>query len=94
MLKVSTKEAEGSVTFILEGRLCGAWAAEAEQAWSRLLASSAGREVLLDLDGVTFVDRVGEVLLVSMLARGTKVRASGVMVNHLIEQVQEKVPRR
>ena len=93
MLKVSTKEGEGSVTFILEGRLCGAWAAEAERAWSRLLASSSGREVLLDLGGLTFVDRTGEALLTSMLARGTRVRASGVMVSHLIEQVQEKASR-
>jgi anti-anti-sigma regulatory factor len=94
MLKVSTKEREGSVTFVLEGRLCGDWAAEAEKAWSRVLASSGGREVLLDLGGVTFIDRAGEALLSSMLTRGTKVRGSGVMVNHLIDQVQEKVSRR
>lgn len=94
MLKVSTKEREGSITFVLEGRLCGAWTAEAEQAWSRLLAIATGREVLLDLGGVTFIDRAGEELLVSMLACGTKVRGSGVMVNHLIDKVQEKVSRR
>ena len=94
MLKISTKEREGSITFVLEGRLCGQWTAEAERAWSRLLVNSTGREVLLDLGGVTFIDRAGEALLASMLARGTKVRGSGVMVNHLINRVQEKVSRR
>ena len=94
MLKVSTKEREGSLTFVLEGRLCGEWAIEAEQAWSRLLANCAGREVLLDLGGVTFIDQAGEALIASMLARSPKVRGSGVVVNHLIDQMQEKVSRR
>jgi anti-anti-sigma regulatory factor len=93
MLKISTKEREGSVTFILEGRVCGAWAKEAELAWSRLLSAAGDREILLDLGGVTFVDRAGEALLVSMLERGTKVRASGVMISHLVQEVQQRVSR-
>jgi len=93
MLKISTKERPGSLTFILEGRLCGAWAAEAELAWARALSAAHDQEILLDLGGVTFIDRAGVVLLASMLARGTKVRASGVMISHLVQEVQEKVSR-
>jgi len=94
MLKVSTKEREDSISFVLEGRLCGEWAVEAEQAWSRLLANSPGREILLDLSGITFIDPAGEALIKSMLARSPKVRGSGVVVNYLIDQMQEKVSRR
>ena len=93
MLKISTKEGERSVTLILEGRLCGAWATEAELAWSRLLTTVGDREILLDLGGVTFVDRTGEALLASMLERGAKVRASGVMMSHLVQEVQQRVSR-
>jgi translation initiation factor IF-2 len=93
MLKISTKERAGSVTFILEGRLCGAWTVEAELAWSRLLSTLHEEEVVLDLAGVTFIDRGGEALVTAMLARGTKVRASGVMISHLVEEVQQKVSR-
>ena len=93
MLKISTQERERSVTFILEGRLCGAWATEAELAWSRLLSAVRDREILLDLGGVTFVDRTGEALLASMLERGAKVRASGVMMSHLVQEVQQRVSR-
>ena len=93
MLKISTKERPGSLIFILEGRLCGAWAAEAEVAWARALSASHGQEILLDLGGVTFIDRAGEALLASMLARGTKVRATGVMISHLVQEVQQKVSR-
>lgn len=93
MIKISTKEREGSTTFILEGRLCGVWATEAELAWSRLLATAGDQEILLDLGGVTFIDRTGEALLASMLQRGTKVRASGVMISHLVQKVQRRVTR-
>jgi|ERR1700757_2889566 anti-anti-sigma regulatory factor len=93
MLKISTKERDGSITFVLEGRLCGAWATEAELAWSRLISSAGDQEILLDLGGVTFVDRTGEALLASMLGRGTKVRASGVMMSHLVQEVQQRVSR-
>ena len=93
MLKISTKEREGLVTFILEGRLCGAWAMEAELAWSRLVSTAKDQEILLDLGGVTFIDGTGEALLASILERGTKVRASGVMISHLVQEVQQRVSR-
>lgn len=93
MLKITTKERPGTITFVLEGRLCGPWATEAELAWTRLVASTQDQEILLDLAGVTFVDRDGEALLASMLGRGTKVRATGVMISHLVQEVQERVSR-
>jgi anti-anti-sigma regulatory factor len=93
MLKISIKERSGALIFILEGRLCGAWAAEAEVAWARALSASHGQDILLDLGGVTFIDRAGEALLASMLARPTKVRATGVMISHLVQEVQQKVSR-
>jgi anti-anti-sigma regulatory factor len=93
MLKITTKERPGSVTFVLEGRLCGPWAAEAEVAWARLVADTLDQEILLDLAGVTFIDHDGEALLASILGRGTKVRASGVMISHLVQEVQQKVSR-
>jgi len=93
MLKITTKERPGSITFILEGRLCGPWAAEAELAWKRLVENSPQEEILLDLAGVTFVDRAGETLLTLMLGRGTKVRASGVLISHMVQEVQHRVSR-
>jgi anti-anti-sigma regulatory factor len=94
MLKVTTKEQRNSVTFILEGRLCHPWTQEVERGWSKLMLNAANKELTLDLDGVTFVDRDGEALLASMLERGTKVRASGVLIRHMVEQVQKRVLRK
>jgi ABC-type transporter Mla MlaB component len=94
MLKVTTKERLDSVTFILEGRLCRPWTVEAERGWSKLTSSAGDKELFLDLAGVTFVDRDGEALLASMIERGTRVRARGVLVSHMVEQVQKRILRK
>jgi anti-anti-sigma regulatory factor len=94
MLKVTTKEAESSLTFVLEGRLCRPWTAEAERGWTKLVSSAGNKKLLLDLAGVTFVDQDGEALLASMMQKGTKVRAQGVLVSHLVAQVQKRMQRK
>lgn len=94
MLKLTTKERSGSLIVVLEGRLCHPWTNEVERGWSKLISSGGNKELTLDLDGVTFVDRDGEALLASMLEHGTKVRASGVLIRHLVEQARKKIARR
>ena len=54
---------------------------------------AGNKELWVDLAGVTFIDHAGEELLASILERGTKVRVSGVLVSHLVEEVQRKVLR-
>jgi hypothetical protein len=51
------------------------------------------KEIVLDLEGVTFIDRDGEALLAWALERGTKVRASGVLVSHMVQEVRQKAAR-
>jgi translation initiation factor IF-2 len=48
---------------------------------------------LVDLAGVTFIDQDGKKLLASILRRGAAVRASGVLVSYVVEQVQQQIAR-
>lgn len=91
MLKVTVKEQPQSCTLVLEGRLCRPWTSEAERGWSKLILAAADKELLIDLAGVTFVDRDGEALLASILEHGAKVRVSGVWVSHMVRQVQQRI---
>ena len=93
MLKIIRREQPASLTFVLEGRLCHPWTAEAERSWLQLLSMAGNKELWVDLAGVTFIDRAGEELRASILERDTKVRVSGVLVSHLVEEVQRKVLR-
>lgn len=90
MLKITTKERPHSVSLVLEGRLCHPWTEEVEHNWSKLTSTAGDKELLLDLAGVTFVDRDGEDLLASMIAGGTKVLSSGVLISHMVEQAQKR----
>ena len=93
MLKITTKEGAASLTFVLEGRLCRPWTAEAERGWTKLISTAGDKKVVLDLAGLTFVDGDGEALLGLMIESGTQVRARGVWVSHLVEQVQKRMQR-
>lgn len=94
MLKITTKEGAASLTFVLEGRLCRPWIAEAERGWTNLISTAGDKQLVLDLAGLTFVDGDGEALLSSMLESGTQVRARGVLVSHLVAQVQKRMKRK
>lgn len=94
MLKVTTKEGSASLTFVLEGRLCRPWTAEAERVWTNLISTAGDKKVVLDLSGLTFVDGDGESLLGLMIESGTQVRARGVLVSHLVAQVQKRMQRK
>jgi anti-anti-sigma regulatory factor len=91
MLRITTKERPGSVTMVLEGRLCGAWTAEAEKAWLKLASTAEGQELAVDLSGLTFVDKAGESWLASILGQGAKVKASGVLISHIVHEVERRL---
>ena len=94
MLKITTKTRPDSTTLVLEGRLCRPWTEEVERGWTDLLANAGHKELLLDMEGVTFVDRDGEALLASILENGTQVRASGVLMRHIVEQARAQASQR
>jgi len=88
MLKVSVKDRPESLTFVLEGRLCGPSTAEAERGWNELVSRAGEKEVVLDVLGLTFVDSAGEQLLGSILERHPTVRARGVLMSYLVQKVR------
>ncbi|MFY9988885.1 MAG: STAS domain-containing protein [Chthoniobacterales bacterium] len=69
MLRISINKSEGNVvTLQLEGDLVAAWVSELSETCERML--SAGHNVILDLGGVSLIERHGFKLLVSLSRRG------------------------
>ena len=92
MLKVTIHEGANGIKLVLEGRLCGECAAEAERSWRNALAGAGSREISIDLAGVSYVDRGGEALLVDMLEQGVAVRVGGVWKEHLVADLRRRIP--
>ena len=93
MLKVTIHEDEDGITFVLEGRLCGPCTAEADRGWRDALSRVGDHKILIDLAGVTFVDSEGELLLMNMLQQRATIQVGGVLMNHLIEELRQRVVR-
>jgi len=91
MLKVSLNIGDKEITLVLEGRLCGACAAEAERTWRSAIASAGAKQISVDLAGVSYVDRDGESLLQEMLAYGATVRVGGVWMDHLVADLRRRI---
>lgn len=90
MLKVTlNNNGDNGVTLVLEGRLCGACAAEAERAWRSVITGA--KQISVDLAGVSYVDRDGESLLQDMLEQGAILRVGGVWMEHLVADLRRRI---
>ncbi len=87
MLKVTKTETPTERRFIVEGRLVEPWIKELEAAWQETLRKPDDRLCVFDLNGVTFVDKSGERLLLALWKMGVQFLARGVYTKHVLEEV-------
>jgi len=85
MLRITITETAFEETWLLQGRMTKHSVAELVTSWK---AHSLGRCRIVDLDGVTSIDKTGEEVLSMMVHDGASFVASGVYTRHLLEQLQ------
>jgi anti-anti-sigma regulatory factor len=73
MLKITTHVSDDASRITLEGRLAGPWIGELERCWRESEQSAAGRQLIVDLTGVTFVEQQGKALL-SRMCQSSRMR--------------------
>lgn len=84
----ATQSQQGERTIIkVEGRLAGPWVGELEQSWSQASTAHGSAAVLVELDGVSFVDGPGRQLLAKMSEAGTRLSAVGCLARAIVEEV-------
>ncbi len=82
MLRITVQETGTSWRMQLEGKLAAAWVNEAGNVWRS--AQREGKEVEIDLTGVTMIDDAGLALLQSMKRSGAHLRTKGVEMKALL----------
>jgi hypothetical protein len=90
MLKITTHAADDSTRITLEGRLAGPWIGELERCWRESAESAAGRPLIVDLTGVTFVEPEGKALLSQMYQAGADLLASGCCMRSIVEDAKTR----
>jgi ABC-type transporter Mla MlaB component len=87
MLRITVRDNLESLTFLLEGRLAGAWVREVEKCRQRVLDGHCGVAVRFDLAGVTFIDAAGKAYLAAMHRLGAEFVAADCLTKAVVAEI-------
>ncbi|WP_455244493.1 STAS domain-containing protein [Petrachloros mirabilis] len=86
MLKITIHSTNDATTIGLEGRLTGPWVEELDSVWQRVRASAAS-PLIVDLTGVTFIEREGKALLTRLWQEGAELLAAGCCNKSIVDEI-------
>ncbi len=87
MLRITTHDKPGSLTFQLEGKLAGPWVKALEDCWQSTRISRSEAAIRVDLSAVTFVDAAGKELLAAMHAHGAEFVCAGCLMKAVVAEI-------
>ena len=88
MLKITITNTATEQRWILQGRLVAPWVDELKTSWKCACRTNQGRRCIVNLDGVTFIDKSGERVLRSMSKQGARFVASDVYIKHVLDRLR------
>src|SRR5262249_22852257 len=87
MLRITTHDHPGALTFQLEGKLAGPWVQELEDCWQRSVASQRKPVLRFDLTGMTYVDAAGKRCLAARHTEGAEFVACGCLMRAVVAEI-------
>ena len=93
MLRIYIHDEVALTSFVVEGKLVGAWVKELEKCWERVVATHPCRSMLVDLAQVTFIDCEGRALLTRMRRKGVKLLSAGILINAIVAEIEAEQGR-
>ncbi len=93
MLRMTMEDNAAGRRLIIEGRLTGVWAGEAERYWKSLLASPKRMVAVADVRDVVAIDVAGKALLQEMHRRGVRLATSGCLMNSVVADITRDCQR-
>jgi anti-anti-sigma regulatory factor len=88
MLKITTIDTGVQRKLILAGGIIEPWAAELRRAWEQACDSLGKRKLVVDLTGVTVINRDGTHVLRDMRNHGAEFICRGVYVGHVLRNLK------
>jgi len=90
MLRVTRQDTAESIELTLEGRLVGAWVAEADGAWQGVLEASLPVPIIVNLHDLSGVDSSGRDLLLRMHQHGVVFQVRGCVMRELLREIERE----
>src|SRR6267143_3663339 len=94
MLRITIAETLTEQKWTLEGRLVEPWISELKSTWTRTENARRERKCVVDLTGVTFIDKNGEKVLAELSKGGAELIATGCYTSHVIQSLEWKKSNR
>ena len=94
MLRITIAETLSEQRWTLEGRLVQPWISELKSNWARTETARRERRCVVDLTGVTFIDKSGEKMLADLSKGGAELIATGVYTRHVVLNIERKKSNR
>jgi ABC-type transporter Mla MlaB component len=90
MLRITIAETPTEQKWTVEGRLVHPWILELKSTWTRTKTARQERKCVVDLTGVTFIDKSGENVLAQLSKQGAELIATGCYTRHVVDNIARK----
>jgi len=90
MMKISIIENERKRQLILEGKLIAPWTDELESVVYRTAVDLDRRKLVIDLRGLIAISVDGEDVLLALMDRGARFRASSVFMKQVLKELSRR----
>ena len=94
MLRITIAETLTEQMWTLEGRLVQPWISELKSTWTKMETARRERKCVVDLTGVTFIDKSGEKVLAELSKGGAELIATGCYMLHVVHNIERKKSNR
>jgi hypothetical protein len=94
MLRITIAETVTEQRWTLEGRLVHPWISELHSTWTRTKNARRERKCVVDLKGVTCIDKSGEKALAALFKEGAELIATGCYTRHVVHKIEKKKSNR
>jgi ABC-type transporter Mla MlaB component len=90
MLRITVVETRTEQKWTLEGQLVQPWISELKSTWTQTENARRERNCVVDLAGVTFIDKNGEKVLAELSKEGAELIATGCYTLHIVHNLNRK----
>lgn len=90
MLRITVVETVSEQRWTLEGRLVQPWISELKATWTKTETARRERKCVVDLTGVTSIDKNGEKVLAELSKEGAELIATGCYTSHVVQNLNRK----
>jgi hypothetical protein len=88
MLRITIADTPTEQKWTVEGQLVQPWISELKSTWTRTKTARCKRKCVVDLTGVTFIDKSGEKALAKLYKEGAELVATGCYTRHVVHNIE------